>query len=259
MNKPGNLRALATAVQFLTRIPVPGGNHPASRAVLCRAVVFFPLVGSLIGCVTALIFMAGLFIWPAWLAVIIALAAETLITGGFHEDAVADFFDAFGGGWTREDTLRILKDSRVGSYGVIALFMGLALRSGGIVAIDPNHCFIAIIASATIGRWIIIPAMSLVAPVPHRDSIAKDVGQQTNLKEILTASLFALPGTVLWAIKMPVHSIIAGIVLIITLVIFTRLIKKRIGGVTGDCLGTICYVAQVIVLLVAAADWNIPL
>lgn len=254
MNKPGTLRALATAVQFLTRISVPGGNRCATRAVLCRAVVFFPLVGSMIGCATAAIFWAGLFIWPAWLAVIIALAAETLITGGFHEDAVADFFDAFGGGWTRQETLRILKDSRVGTYGVIALFMSLTLRSGGIVAVAPNERFLAIVASATIGRWIIILAMSLIEPVPHRESIAKDVGQQTNWKQILPASLFALPGTVLWAIRMPYHSIITAIILIITLIIFIRLIKKRIGGITGDCLGTICYAAQVIVLLVSAAD-----
>ncbi|MEA1926662.1 MAG: adenosylcobinamide-GDP ribazoletransferase [Candidatus Auribacterota bacterium] len=254
MNKAGNLRAFATAVQFLTRVPVPGGNQPAGRDVLYRAVVFFPLVGSMIGVITAVIFQAGALVWPVWLAVIVALAIESLITGAFHEDAVADYFDAFGGGWTRTRILEILKDSRIGSFGAVALILGLALRWGGMAAIDSGESFAAIVASTTIGRWVIIIMMSIISPVPHRDGLAKDIGQETNWKYLLAATIFALPGTVYWVFRMPLQAAIAGFMLLAVIIIFRHTVRKNIGGITGDCLGTICYISQIIVLLASALD-----
>lgn len=255
MGRPGNTRALLTAVQFLTRVPVPGGNKVATPELLRQSVVFFPLVGSLIGLVTAGALWAGTLVWPVWLAVIVALAVEALFTGAFHEDALADFFDAFGGGWTPKDILNILKDSRIGSFGAVALVLGLAMRGGAMAALDPGERLGAIVAASTAGRWVIVLVMAMVPPVPERESLARDIGQQTCWLEILGATVLALPGTLWWATRMPLHAAVAGVALLLTVLLLARVLRKAIGGLTGDCLGTICYISQVIVLLAAAATW----
>src|SRR5262249_57362946 len=118
------LYAFLGAVGFLTRVPVPAG------ACVAPDPVFFPLVGGLIGLVTGAVIWAASHLWPMPLAVLIGLAAEAVLTGAFHEDAVADCCDGFGGGWSREDVLRIMKDSRIGSFGVLGLALALLLRAG---------------------------------------------------------------------------------------------------------------------------------
>ena len=153
-------RSLLVAVQFLTRLPTPNvamGDEAERRKILGRSAAYFPLVGALIGAMTgATIRLAGQF-WPIGLAIVIGLAFEALLTGAFHEDAVADFCDAFGGGWTRDDILRILKDSRVGSFGALGLGLAVALRGGAIATLETDRLIAAVTASATLGRWAILP------------------------------------------------------------------------------------------------------
>ncbi len=120
---------------------------------MTEAVAWFPFVGALIGLATALVVSGADLLWPPAIAVLVALACEAVLTGAFHEDAVADCCDAFGGGWTRDDVLRILKDSRVGSYGVLGLGLAVALRATGIAALPGETLFPVVIASATLGRW----------------------------------------------------------------------------------------------------------
>ena len=117
-------QAWIAAVQFLTRLPTPRldlSDEANRREVLGRSTAYFPAVGGLIGAATgATILLAGR-VWPMAVAVAVGLAFEAILTGAFHEDAVADFCDAFGGGWTRDDVLRILKDSRVGAFGAVGM------------------------------------------------------------------------------------------------------------------------------------------
>ena len=108
------MRSFSVAVRFLTRLPLPEGR-PVEGHELPAAAAFFPLVGLGIGAVTAGVVLAADALWSLWIAVGLSLVVEAWLTGALHEDAVADFFDAFAGGWTREDVLRILKDSRLGS------------------------------------------------------------------------------------------------------------------------------------------------
>ncbi len=132
------LHAFLTAVQLLTRVPVPGGmNHSgADRSLLRLAVVFFPLVGGLIGLLTGTVIWAAAHVWPMPLAVLLGLVIEAVLTGAFHEDAVADCCDGFGGGRSREDVLRIMKDSRIGSFGMLGLTLAVLLRVGGLASVD---------------------------------------------------------------------------------------------------------------------------
>ena len=251
--KDSIVRVFFTAVQFLTRIPVPGGNRPVSPETLRLSVAFFPLAGALIGCVTAGIIYLGTLLWPAWLAILAGLACEARITGAFHEDAVADFFDAFGGGWTREDVLKILKDSRLGSFGAVALFLALAIRAGALTAIEPPLRYAVLIASTTLGRWAILLLMMLLSPVQNRESLTKDVGKQATPGLVLFGTLAALPGMTWWLYQAPLRATVAIGFIICLAIYFRMLLRRRIGGTTGDCLGTVCYLGQLIVLLTGAA------
>jgi adenosylcobinamide-GDP ribazoletransferase len=190
----------------------------------------------------------------------LALAFEARLTGAFHEDALADFCDAFGGGWTREQTLEILKDSRIGTYGALGLGLGVVLRAGAIIAIVLEHGFFvwasAIVAAATVGRWVIVLAMVLVAPVPNRDSLARDIGSRLTPRDLFNAGLLALPGVLPFVILSPLHAVVAFVVLGPVVWWMLKSIERRLGGITGDCLGCLAYVSQVVVLLVAAAKFD---
>lgn len=248
--------AFLTAVRFLTRVPLPDWLFPAREepdVLLCASVVYFPLVGSLIGAATAGVIAGAAEVLSLWLAVLIGLAFEALLTGAFHEDAVADFCDAFGGGWTRADVLRILKDSRVGSFGVLGLTLAVLLRAGATADVAPSLQFAAVIASATLGRWLMLFVMAWLPPVPDRASVSRAIAQQVGLRDLALATFLAAPGVVLMGLAMPIGLLGAFLSLVVTGLLFSRYVRRRIGGVTGDCLGFVCYLGQVMVLLVAAA------
>ena len=249
------VHSFATAVQFLTRIPLPGGmSRPGADITLLRsAVVYFPLAGAGIGLATGSVIWLALQLWPPLVAVGLGLLFEAILTGGFHEDAVADSCDAFGGGWTADDVLRIMKDSRIGSFGALGLLLAVGLRATGLAALEPSFVILTTMASATLGRWAILLLMATVKPVPKRDGLAKDVGEQIGRREVAVGSLLALPGIVGYAIHDPLRTAIMLFAVIAVTGLWGRYVRHRIGGVTGDCLGAVCYVAQVTVLLVACA------
>jgi adenosylcobinamide-GDP ribazoletransferase len=194
------------------------------------------------------------------LAVIVALSLEAWLTGALHEDGVADFCDAFGGGWTRERTLAILADSRIGTFGALGLGLAVALRAGAIVALV-DHVGIeqwpawgaALAASSTIGRWVIVLVMAWVSSVPDRESLTNAIGRELGIGGLILATLFTLPAAILFAVQMPLHAGLAAAMLFPFIYCFVRLIRKRLGGVTGDCFGFIAYITQTLVLLAAAA------
>jgi adenosylcobinamide-GDP ribazoletransferase len=258
----GECAAFVTAVQFLTRVPLPT-SVPVSAAVLSRCPVYFPVVGGLIGVVTSVVLGIACLFWPVWLAVIVALAVEARLTGAFHEDAVADFCDAFGGGWTRDDVLRILKDSRIGSFGALGLGLAVALRAGAMIEVIQHvgrHNWLAwssaIVASCAIGRFVIVVVMVSVPPVPSRESLSRDIGRQLKWRDLLTASIGMLPLVLPFIIKMPLQAAICVAALVTMVIWFMTLVRRRLGGITGDCLGCICYGSMVVVLLATAARWN---
>lgn len=244
------------AVQFLTRIPVPGTHRLAPEVVkvgLARAVGWFPLVGALIGGVTATVFVSARLIWPAWIAALLALAFEAWATGAFHEDAVADFCDAFGGARSADETRRILKDSRIGSYGAVGLGLALALRAATTVALPPAFAAMGIVAAATFGRLAIVVAMATIPVAPAREGLAKDIGAHVGTRTVLTALLTTLPGLAAFAWTQAPRLLIASALALAFLWWLRAMLIRRIGGSTGDCLGFAGYVGQLLLLLAACA------
>jgi adenosylcobinamide-GDP ribazoletransferase len=251
------LAAPLAAIRFLTRIPVPTTTTSSEQSSrdLRAAVPWFPLVGALIGAITAAVLYAATQVWSPPVAVLLALSVEALLTGAFHEDAVADYCDAFGGGWTRDDILRILKDSRHGTYGVLGLTLAVALRAALLLSLaaSPQIQLLALIASATWGRFVIVLLMALVPPISDRDSLAKDVAQQMSLRDLVGASLAALPGLAPWLLLDPLGALLTLLLTAAFLLWYRPHLLRTIQGVTGDCLGMACYAGQLILLLGAAA------
>ena len=238
-------RALFTAVQFLSRLPVPGGAHRDLSTFpddIRRGLVFFPLIGCCIGAITAAVLLAAshLVAWPV--AVLIALAAEAAVTGAFHEDAVADFCDAFGGGWTREDTFRILKDSRIGSFGALGLGLAVAMRAAALIAMaDVWHAAFVLVAAGGIARAVTLIVMAAVPPVSGRDSLSKDIGQEATWRTVVAGTLLIFPVLCLVLWRDPVGCLGMGIALVVFVIWLRRLLLRRLGGATGDCLGFAAY------------------
>lgn len=261
--------AFLTAVQFLTRVPVSGamaGPEQDYRVALKASILYFPLVGVLIGISTTMVYVSACLGWSTWVAALIALGAEAWLTGAFHEDAFADATDALGGGWTRDQVLEILKDSRHGTYGVLALVIGVSLRVALISQCDAMSAWLVIPFSAGLGRWSILVLMVRLEPILDRHTMARDIGAMPSLKTVvigLASPLIAFAALWIAFVWMNVdkqtetvllqYGVCMFVSLLAALLVtwyYGNLIRRRVGGVTGDFLGSNCYLVQLTTLLV---------
>ncbi len=248
------------AVQFLTRLPVPGlGDISAetAKAGLAKSVIWFPLVGALVGAVTAGVILLAEQFWPRAIAVILALTVEARLTGAFHEDAVADFCDGFGGGMTPQRIHEIMKDSRIGSYGTVGLVLAIAMRAGLLIALPAPLVLPALLASASFGRWLAVGVMATTQPFQQTGAqtggLGKDVGARTSTAQWLAASALTLPFLLLLLLARPTPTGAAIGAALLFLLWFRRFLLRHLGGATGDCLGFAVYAGQILVLLAATA------
>jgi adenosylcobinamide-GDP ribazoletransferase len=223
---------MLSAIQFLTRVPTPPLAYQPDA--LSRAVKFFPVVGALIGGAAALLHalvVKHLGRLPAALVVVIFLV---LLTGGLHEDGLADTADGFGGGHSREKILLILRDSRIGSYGAAALCLSLVARFALISSLPLAQIAQYLIAAHVLCRWTTLPLSYFLPAARESDGQGARLARLTSQSSLIFGTLFsfALTGYLLrWKAVAPVAA-----VLLITLV-SARFYKRKIGGITGDCFG----------------------
>lgn len=244
------------ALQFLTRIPAPGVarlSQDQVRSGLIRAVIWFPLVGTLIGAVTAAVLLLSEQLWPRLIAVLLALIVEARLTGAFHEDAVADFCDAVGGGRDPAHVRSIMKDSRIGSYGALGLLLALSLRAALMLYLPASITLVAILGSATAGRLLAVIVMRAVRPVSVDGGLAKDITADVGSVDTLFATALASPALLAFGHLSPWALLAAMAASAAFVVWFRALLLRRVGGSTGDCLGFAAYIGQLIFLLAAVA------
>jgi adenosylcobinamide-GDP ribazoletransferase len=257
MSVSRQFHAAIAAIQFLTRVPLPGGMNwsGADVALLREAIVYYPLVGGVIGVFTGAVVLAALLVWPPIVAVALGLIAEALLTGALHEDAVADSCDAFGGGWTRDDVLRILKDSRIGSFGALGLTLAILVRGGCLLSVPGGALIATVAASAAIGRWGCMVMKAAVSPVPGREGLAKDsdLGERLSTGRLLWGSLLMVLAVTAFAWIEPVRAALGVAAAVVGVLCWAFYVRWRIGGLTGDSLGCGCYLAQCLFLLAAIA------
>lgn len=234
------------ALGFLSRIPVPQ-DPDFSPEKLDGAARYFPLVGLLIGGVTAialLVFFA-LFNNPL-LAVLLSMAVGLLLTGAFHEDGLADSADGFGGGWRRDDVLRIMKDSRIGSYGTAALFMVLAIKAASLAAMPIAQAVGGILIAQVMSRWL---AISFLIDMPYvsGEGKSKPLATALSLRDWLLAGL---PVLLLSGFAQASQWLLLLLILGGFRLGFGRYLSRRIQGYTGDALGAAQQLSEILIYLV---------
>ncbi|VXB64486.1 Adenosylcobinamide-GDP ribazoletransferase [Burkholderia sp. 8Y] len=249
MNRPlDELRYFFTALGYFTRVPVPRWVG-FERDYLNAAARYFPLVGAMVGGVAALVYLVALRMFPAGIAVLLSMAATLILTGAFHEDGLADCADAFGGGYSRDDVLRIMHDLRIGAFGAIALVIALALKWQSLAALPPIRAGFLMIAAHAASRTFAISYL-LTLDYVRAEGKAKPVAQRMSVTSFLIAMLFGLPW--LFCIGWQ-FACVAIAVLAMLRVIVGRYFVRRIGGYTGDCLGCAQQVFEIAIYLAGLA------
>lgn len=230
------------AIRFFTRLPVPAWVGHSAEA-LNRSARWFPAVGLVIGGIGALVYLAALQLWPQPVAVLLSMAATLYATGAFHEDGLADTVDGLGGGWDKARILEIMKDSRVGSYGVVATLLALLGKFTLLAALDSTLVPWALLAGHALSRFC---AVTLLAGMDYvredLQSKAKPLATRLSIGQLLFSWLFVLTALA----GLPIAKAVAGCALAaLGTVWLAAKFKRWLGGYTGDCLGATQQVAEI--------------
>jgi len=237
---------LKAAIVFCTRLPLLRAT-PIADGAIAKAAWAFPIAGLVVGLIGVVVYAlahhAGL---PAWPTAALTLAATLLVTGCLHEDGLADTVQGFGGGETRARKLEIMRDGRIGVYGVCAVTMSLVLRLGALASFpDARSAIWALIAAHTAARAT-IPALMFALPPARSDGLSFAAGRPPT-DSIAAAAVLSL--LILMICLHPAHGIMALIVLGLVVVLTAWLSSSQIDGQTGDVLGALEQVGEIAVLL----------
>lgn len=250
---PGSWAAqIILALTFLTRIPVPGGHRPANLAAASK---FFTGIGAVVGCIGAL---TGLVLTAIGLgnpvAVIGTIVTMAWLTRGLHEDGLADMADGFGGGQTRTDKLAIMRDSRTGSFGVLALIFTIALKTALLLALARYGLawILTVIAAASASRLSFIFLMILLPPA-RTDGLAQSAGKPGRgdlaIAGMVAASVLVVTlGVPAAAAALLGCGLAAGAV--------GALAHRQISGHTGDVLGACQQISELAVFAAILLAWT---
>lgn len=234
------------ALGFLTRIRVP---QSALALPLNSTSHYFPAVGLVVGTAGVLVFLLASTVLPVGIAVILSMISTMLVTGGFHEDGLADTGDGLGGGWTKEDVLRIMQDSRIGSFGLLAIVSTLALKFEALVSIPTDVIPISLLVGHTLSRFWAI-TLTRTHDYVRFEGKSKPISDGITLQQMVFASL--APITMLCFFPWQLAILILLVTGIVRQYIGYR-IKVRIGGYTGDILGATQQLTEVSSYLVICA------
>jgi adenosylcobinamide-GDP ribazoletransferase len=253
------LKLVLVALQFFTRVPI----SPALVAwmdwtpeKLRASSRYFSLIGVGVGVCAAFSFYFAHLLWNGWIAAILALAATALLTGAFHEDGFTDYWDAMGGGTSKEKTLAIMKDSRIGAYGTLAMVLITALKISALAGMQVELAFVALIAAHSVARGAAC-AVLYTLPYVRGDDTAKSkpLAQSMRRAELALALIIgAAPLFIaaLWQAQWAWQALAAAAAVACTTVLMARHMQRRIGGFTGDALGAVEQTAEAAVLLAFA-------
>ncbi|TWI60342.1 cobalamin-5'-phosphate synthase [Pseudoduganella lurida] len=251
------LRLFFIALQFFTRLPIPGWVgfqphwlHHASR--------YFPLVGLVVAAIVAGVYWCAALVLPPAVTVLLSTAAGIYATGAFHEDGFADTCDGLGGGMTRERALEIMKDSRIGAYGAIGMVLLLAVKCAALAHLPPLATVGALLVAHPLSR---LMAASLIWRMDYAraEGKAKPMAQQMTGAEFAIAAACCLPPLLLacWLGWLAWSAIAIGLLAMLLATWWcARKFQVRLGGYTGDCLGAVQQLAEAVFYLGVLCRWN---
>jgi adenosylcobinamide-GDP ribazoletransferase len=247
-----------TAMMFFTRIPIPF-SLPYSAAIMNQSQKYYAWTGLIVGIVYALCFYLSQFIFGFSIAIILAIIAGVLLTGAFHEDGFADVCDSFGGGYGKEKIMEIMKDSRIGAYGVVGIVLLLLLKFTSLLhlaqATSISFIGFILIFANTASRY--IAATTIYTHVYVRDtdsSKAKPIADKALPFSSLLVGLVAI--IIPFFLGQYWQFVLTLIPAYLAKICLAAYFKKHIGGYTGDCLGAIQQVTEIIIYLSAIVIWK---
>ena len=243
------IRLFFLALSFYTRIPSPIALDYSN---LPRSVVYFPVIGWLVGLAAAVSFYVADLVLPQTTSVIIAVIVSILMTGALHEDGFADVCDGFGGGYGKERILEIMKDSRSGVYGVVGLMLLMLLKLSLLSELSATAVPGLLIAGHSVSRFMPLILMRLYRYARIGDSKSSKVIYMPSLTELSVAAGFAVVPILI----LPIISIFALIPVILITLILGRYFNRHIGGYTGDCLGCSQQVSETCFYLFVTVLWT---
>lgn len=230
---------LRLAFLLLSRLPVPpvAGVAPAMAASSWA----WPLVGLAVGTVSAVVLaVAQALGLPPLMAALTALAAGVLATGAMHEDGLADLADGFGGGRSRENKLGIMRDSRIGSYGVVALILAFGVRASGLSTLaEEGGGWLGLLAIAAASRSL-LPAALVMMPPARSDGL----GRAAAGKDPVPAQIAAALGLLCLLPLGPGTALLTAAAMVLAVALVAALAMRQVGGQTGDVLGAMQQVAE---------------
>lgn len=242
-----------TALMFFTRIPCPKWiDH--SPEILNKSTRYFSLVGILVGMISAGFYLLASLLFSNEIALIISMVASIWTTGAFHEDGFADVCDGFGGGWTKDKILLIMKDSRLGTYGTVGIVFLLASKFTTLHELPNSFIPLVLISGHSISRF---TATLLIFTHPYvretDDSKSKPAADKMSLNNLMISAFFGL----LPLIFFQNHLIFLVLIpLFITKWWMGNFFKKWIGGQTGDCAGALQQLSEFVYYLSLVALWK---
>jgi adenosylcobinamide-GDP ribazoletransferase len=248
----GELRLFLTAMQYFTRLPMPastGHGHVQLEGVAR----YFPAVGWIVGSVAAGVLWLTSLVLPAPLPALLSTAAGMWLTGAFHEDGLADTFDGLGGSAIRERALEIMKDSRVGTFGALALVLTVLVKLAALNAMPVMSACAALVAAHSVSRWCSVVIMWRRTYAGNlQQSRAKPASQSMSAVQFGVATLFGLLPAALCGM-----AAVAGIALAICILVWLlRWFTLRLGGYTGDTLGATQQLTEISFYLALLAAWK---
>ncbi len=241
------MRRLFAGIAFLSRIPVPGAAT-FDAADVGRATLTFPVVGALLGMVLVLLSHALYPALPAMVASFLLLAVGALLTGALHLDGLADMADGFGGGHTKEDVLRIMRDHLIGAYGAVALLLAVGVKASALAALlERGRADEALVVAPALGRWASVFLGRFLPYARRSGGLGSAITDHVGWTEWVGATLLAL-GLALGLLGWRGGVALAGVAAVSALQGAWCL--KKIGGITGDTMGANTEVCEVLVFVV---------
>jgi adenosylcobinamide-GDP ribazoletransferase len=240
---------LWAAMMFYTRVPVPS-SYEHSDHNFNQSRKYFPLIGVMAGLLAVLVVVVFVQFLPMSVSVALSMVATILFTGAFHEDGFADCCDGFGGGWDKTQVLTIMKDSRVGAYATIGMIMLLSLKL--LTLIETGLVSVYLLALVLVNGHVLsrLGASVAIERLPYVQDIDKSKIKPINIASLsvtdwCVSCVFALPALVLLIVHSP-QALVALPVMAVIHWLVCRYFYRRIGGYTGDCLGAMQQVLELV-------------
>ncbi len=251
------LRLFFIALQFLTRVPIPGwvGFQPAW---LHQSARHFPAVGLCVGALAAAVLWGAAHFWSALIAVLLSMAATIWATGAFHEDGLADTCDGLGGAVTREKALAIMKDSRLGTYGAVGLLLVMALKAAALHALALRDLVVVLALLPLAHAWSRTATVVLLRLLPYggdaEHAKAKPMAQQIDGHGLAIALMWAGIAGGAAAVFVNIAVLLWALLATVAVAWFmANWLQRRLGGYTGDALGATQQFSELALYLAALA------